>query len=164
MSTANHQDPRPDLDPGILAAHRAYEAAINSNQTDRVMAMYDEGAAQMPPDSPMTDGWDQLRKAVDDYFAAYQTHWTKVVQAAWVSGDWGFDQGHDTAVDVARDGSGTTYYDCKGILIYKRQANGDWKVFRDIWNNNTPPRHEPAASPEGRKAADGDAPQGAPQG
>lgn len=132
---------KPKLDPGLLAAHKAYEAAINSNQVDLVMAMYDEGAAQMPPDAPQTEGWDGLRRAVAEYFAAYKTTWKKVVQANWVSGEWGYDQGHDTAVDIARDGSGTTYYDCKGILIYKRQPNGEWKVFRDIWNNNKAPRH-----------------------
>ncbi|MBK8256619.1 MAG: hypothetical protein IPK82_28605 [Polyangiaceae bacterium] len=131
------------LDPGLLAAHKAYEDAINSNDTDRVMACYDHGAAQMPPDAPQTVGWKQLRKAVADYFAAYKTHWKKVVQANWVSGEWGFDQGHDTAVDIPYDGGPTIHYDCKGILIYRRQANGEWKVFRDIWNNNKPPHEVP---------------------
>ena len=134
---------KPKLDPGLLAAHKAYEAAINTNQTDLVMAMYDEGAAQMPPDAPQTVGWKQLREAVDSYFKAYKTHWNKVVQMNWVDGEWGYDQGHDTAVDIPRDGGPAIHYDCKGILIYRRQANGEWKVFRDIWNNNTPPKTEP---------------------
>ncbi|MBN8612640.1 MAG: hypothetical protein J0L92_18745 [Deltaproteobacteria bacterium] len=134
---------KPKLDPGLLAAHKAYEAAINTNQTDLVMAMYDEGAAQMPPDAPQTVGWKQLREAVDSYFKAYKTHWKKVVQMNWVDGEWGYDQGHDTAVDIPRDGGPAIHYDCKGILIYRRQANGEWKVFRDIWNNNTPPKTVP---------------------
>ncbi len=33
---------------------------------------------------------------------------------------------------------GPIHWDCKGILIYKRQENGDWLVFRDIRNNNKP--------------------------
>ena len=138
---------KPKLDPGLLAAHKAYEAAINTNQTDLVMAMYDEGAAQMPPDAPQTVGWKQLREAVDSYFKAYKTHWKKVVQMNWVDGEWGYDQGHDTAVDIPRDGGPAIHYDCKGILIYRRQANGEWKVFRDIWNNNTPPKTVPQKGP-----------------
>ena len=36
--------PHPMLDPDLLRAHQAYEAAINSNDTDQVMAMYDKDA------------------------------------------------------------------------------------------------------------------------
>lgn len=130
---------KPKLDPGLLRAHKAYEDAINSNSTDRVMAMYDQAAVIMQPDGKMVSGRRNIRKWVDDYFKAFKTHWTKVVQLNWVGGDYGFDQGHDTAVDVPRAGGDPIHSDCKGILIYKRQKNGDWLVFRDIWNNNKPP-------------------------
>ena len=52
----------------------------------------------------------------------------------------GFDEGIDTAVDTPRDGGKPIHWDCKGILVYKRQKNGEWLIFRDIWNNNKPPR------------------------
>jgi ketosteroid isomerase-like protein len=130
---------KPKLDPGLLRAHMAYEAAINSNSTDRVMAMYDKGAVILQPDGKMVSGRSNIRKWVDDYFKTYETHWTKVVQMNWVGGDYGFDQGHDTAVDVPRAGGKPVHSDCKGILIYKRQKNGEWLVFRDIWNSNTSP-------------------------
>jgi ketosteroid isomerase-like protein len=39
-------------------------------------------------------------------------------------------------VDTPRDGGKPTYSNCKGILIYKKQKNGDWLIFRDIWNDN----------------------------
>ncbi|MFO0713312.1 MAG: hypothetical protein U0353_25885 [Sandaracinus sp.] len=154
MSTKKREVSRkPKLDPGLLAAHKAYEEAINTNDVDLVMAMYDPEAAQMPPDAPQTVGWKGLRQAVADYFAAYKTHWKKVVQLNWVSGEWGFDQGHDTAVDIPYDGGPTIHYDCKGILIYRRQPKtGEWKVFRDIWNNNTPPREVPTKGAPAKSA------------
>jgi ketosteroid isomerase-like protein len=55
-----------------------------------------------------------------------------------VFGEYGFDEGIDTAVDIPRDGGKPIHWDCKGILVYKRQANGEWRIFRDIWNNNKP--------------------------
>lgn len=134
---------KPKLDPGLLLAHKAYEAAINSNNTDLVMAMYDKDASQLPPDAPATVGWDELKAAVAGYFAGYKTRWTKVVLRNYVAGDYGFDEGHDTAVDIpivdGKPSGKPIHYDCKGILIYKRQKNGEWRVFRDIWNNNKPP-------------------------
>jgi ketosteroid isomerase-like protein len=128
------------LDPGLLKAHYAYEAAINSNDTDTVMAMYDKGAEVLQPDGPTVSGHKNIRKWVSDYFKAFKTTWKKVPLKNFVCGEYGFDEGIDTAVDTPRDGGAPTSYDCKGILIYKRQKNGDWLIFRDIWNNNTAPR------------------------
>jgi ketosteroid isomerase-like protein len=128
------------LDPGLLKAHKAYEAAINSNETDRVMAMYDKDAEILQPDGPLVTGRDNIRKWVNDYFTANKTHWKKVPLKNFVMGEYGFDEGMDTAVDIPRNGGKTITWDCKGILVYKRQKNGEWLIFRDIWNNNTPPK------------------------
>ena len=79
-----------------------------------------------------------IRKWVDGYFKAYKTHWKKVPLQNFVLGDYGFDEGIDTAVDTPRDGGPPIHWNCKGILVYKRQKNGEWLIFRDIWNNNNP--------------------------
>jgi ketosteroid isomerase-like protein len=131
--------PHPALDPDLLRTHQAYEAAINSNDTDQVMAMYDQDAMILQPDDAIVAGHDNIRTWVDNYFTTFETRWTKVVTMNWVCGDFGFDQGHDTAVDRPRAGGDPIDSDCKGILIYKRQTNGEWLVFRDIWNSNKPP-------------------------
>ena len=127
------------LDPDLLRAHKAYEAAINSNDTDQVMAMYDKGAEILQPDGPIVTGRANIRKWVASYFKAFKTHWKKVAYQNYVCGDYGFDEGMDTAVDTPRHGRKPIRWNCKGILIYKRQKNGDWLVFRDIWNSNQPP-------------------------
>ena len=131
---------KPKLDPGLLRAHKAYEAAINSNETDRVMAMYDKDAEILQPDGPLVSGRRNIRKWVNDYFKGYKTHWKKIPLKNFSLGAYGFDEGIDTAVDISRKDGSTTRWDCKGILIYKRQKNGEWLIFRDIWNNNTPPK------------------------
>ncbi len=130
---------KPKFDPRIVRAHAAYVSAINSNRTSRVMAMYDKGAVVMQPDGPAVSGRRQLRKWVDGYFKAFKTHWVKKSKVIWVAGDYGFDQGIDTAHDVPRDGGPVQRYTVKGILIYKRQKNGTWLVYRDIWNFNSQP-------------------------
>jgi ketosteroid isomerase-like protein len=124
------------LDPGLLRAHKAYEAAINSNETDRVMAMYDKDAEIFQPGIGIVSGRSNIRKWVNDYFKAYKTHWKKVAIMNFVMGEYGFDEGIDTAVDIPRDGGKPTRSNCKGILIYKKQKNGEWLIFRDIWNDN----------------------------
>ncbi len=124
------------LDSGLLRAHKAYEAAINSNDTDQVMAMYDKDAEIFQPGIGIVSGRGNIRKWVNDYFKAYKTHWKKVPIMNFVMGEYGFDEGIDTAVDIPRDGGKPNHSNCKGILIYKKQKNGEWLIFRDIWNDN----------------------------
>jgi ketosteroid isomerase-like protein len=136
---------KPKWDPALVRGHKNYVNAINSNNVDRVLAMYDKDAVVMQPDGPLVQGRRQLRKWVFDYFYGFKTHWVKKSQVMWVAGEYGFDQGHDTAVDkpILRDkkkkpvGYGKPIkQDVKGILMYKRQKNGEFLVYRDIWNNN----------------------------
>jgi ketosteroid isomerase-like protein len=127
---------KPKMDRGLLRAHKAYEAAINSNITDRVMAMYDKDAEIFQPGVGIVSGRRNIRKWVNDYFKGNQTHWKKVAIMNVVMGEYGFDEGIDTAVDISREDGTVTRSNCKGILIYKRQKNGDWLIFRDIWNDN----------------------------
>ena len=83
--------------PAIVRAHKNYVNAINSNDIDRVMANYDKDAVVMQPDGPLVKGHGPLRKWVADYFYGYKTHWVKISKVMWMAGDYGFDQGHDTA-------------------------------------------------------------------
>jgi ketosteroid isomerase-like protein len=133
---ASPAKPKAKMDRGLLRAHKAYEAAINSNETNRVMAMYDKDAEIFQPGIGIVSGRRPIRKWVNDYFKAYQTHWKKKALKNFVMGDYGFDEGIDTAVDISRKDGTVTRSNCKGILIYKRQKDGEWLIFRDIWNSN----------------------------
>ena len=126
--------------PALVKAHKMYVDAINSNDTDRVMACYDKGIAVMQPDGPLVTGLPKVRKWVADYFKSTKTHWDKVSKVMWIAGDYGFDQGVDKAVDQPRNGGPLARYTVKGILIYKKQANGEFLVYRDIWNFNSAQR------------------------
>src|SRR5689334_14988452 len=95
---------KPKLDPGLLQAHKNYEAAINSNDTDTVMAMYDKDAEIFCPDIGIVSGLSNIRKWVTGYFKEFKTRWKKVPLKNFVMGGFGFDEGIDTAVDTPRKG------------------------------------------------------------
>jgi len=123
------------FDPRIVKAHQNYVNAINSNETARVMAMYDKDAVVMPPGAAQVQGHANIRKWVADYFNEFETHWVKESKVIWVAGDFGFDQGIDHSKDISRKTGKVSESTVKGILIYKRQTSGEWLVYRDIWNS-----------------------------
>ena len=131
------------FDPDVVRAHQEYVDAINSNNVDRVMECYDKDAEIMQPNGPLVSGHDDIRKWVADYFAQFKTHWDKKSVLIWVAGDYGFDQGVDTATEIPYGGGPVEHYTVKGILIYKRQTDGQFKVYRDIWNRNDDPKVPP---------------------
>lgn len=59
-----------------------------------------------------------------------------------VADDWAFSRGTYTLSLNPKAGGPTTYIDGKWLDILKRQANGSWKIFRDIVNYNAPPTVE----------------------
>jgi ketosteroid isomerase-like protein len=149
----------PEFDPDVVKAHETYVDAINSNNADQVMDCYDQHAVVLPPDEPICERPDPIRQGVDDpvrqwvetYFRKAKTHWRKISKVIWVAGDYGFDQGVDFAVDIPlKDGiqrAPAESFSVKGILIYKRDENGTLRVYRDIFNANSPPTAVPLPEP-----------------
>jgi ketosteroid isomerase-like protein len=89
----------------------------------------------MPPDAPLVAGREALGPWVASHVEQYKLRKSKVV---WAEGDYGFDQGAVDHVDTPQNrGRDETV---KGILVYKRQQNGEFKIFRDIWNHNSQPK------------------------
>jgi ketosteroid isomerase-like protein len=126
------------VDPCLARAHKGYVDAINSNKTARVMAMLDENAIIMAPNMKGVSGTKNLRVWVDGYFKAFKTHWTKTVLEMVDAGAWGYDRSSDTSVDTPIGGGKPIKDTGKGILIYRRQPDGEFKVYRDIWCTDLP--------------------------
>jgi ketosteroid isomerase-like protein len=57
---------------------------------------------------------------------------------ARVSGDLGLLRGTYTLSMVPKVGGETTEFDGKYLTVFERQADGSWKIARDIFNSNVP--------------------------
>ena len=70
------------------AAHGAYVAAINSNDTETLMADLTDDIVYQVPSEPEIVGNDAVRKWVVGYFDAYRTTWEKTSIGFTVIGGW----------------------------------------------------------------------------
>jgi ketosteroid isomerase-like protein len=113
----------------ILKNNEKFAAAYNKGDVVAIGAMYTEDAIAFPPGGDLVKGR-----------AAIEVMW-KDVQAAGLT-----DLALQT-LSVERDGSlaievGTATAKIKGapqrikyVVTWKRQSDGGWKLYRDIWND-----------------------------
>ena len=119
-------------------AHDAYVAGINSNTLDTFLATITEDAVFMPPNSEPIVGKAAVGEWVKGYLAAYETKWEKTSKEFEVRGDLAYEWYVYTSTDTPKAGgpaAGTPVVTDtgNGVNIYRRGADGVWRVSRDAW-------------------------------
>jgi ketosteroid isomerase-like protein len=105
--------------------------AFASKDVDDILPVYSADVVMMPPNEPAIHGKDALRRWFASLFgqATFQP-------ASCTSDD--LELAGDLAVErmTLRNGAGQATG--KVIHVYRRQADGTWKITRDIWNDDAP--------------------------
>jgi ketosteroid isomerase-like protein len=119
----------------IEQANRNFEATYRSGDAQAVARLYTEGAQLFPTGSEPITGVEaivQFWQGVMDLGISRATLETKEVD----------DQGH-TAIEVGSYtlfGDDNHVLDCGKYMVVWKQARGEWKLHRDIWNTSVAPR------------------------
>lgn len=112
----------------------AYEAARVAGDAEAWLALWDEGGVQMPPGRPAR-GKDVLVASVPKAFAAVPASVMEITpEETVIMGDWAFSRGHYTATQTVQGNA--VEVDGKFMTIFRRQEDGSWKIYRDIFNSN----------------------------
>ena len=120
-------------------AHGAYVDAINSNDLESIMAVMTDDVVFMAPDTPRMVGKDAVRPWVAGYLEAFSTQWEKTTLEFVVCGEWAFEQYSYAHTDAARDSGELTVGAGKGLIVYRLEDDGVWRVARDAWNADPAP-------------------------
>ncbi len=115
-----------------------YSSSLNSGDLDAWLSLWTEDGVAMPPGEPSVIGKDRIRernKAVLDRFTFSMGITNEEVG---VAGDWAFARGTYKATLTPKAGGEAIVVDGKYMSILQRQADGSWKIHRDIFNSNVP--------------------------
>ncbi|PYJ51316.1 MAG: DUF4440 domain-containing protein [Verrucomicrobia bacterium] len=128
-----------------------WSAAAGAKDIDKTVSYYSEDAAVMPPNAPSAKTREAIRSAWKEMLttpgAAISWKATKVEVAK--SGDLAYVSG--TYEETMTDASGKPVKDRgKYVEIFKKQADGTWKVVADIWNSDLPASASASAPSEKR--------------
>ena len=118
---------------------REYTLGQTGKQLDEMVGYFLEDAVVLAPNEAIADGKEAIRNMVGDMFAmpGFAIKWqaTKVEVAR--SGDLGYSLGtYDLSMN---DPEGTPMADRgKYVTVWKKQADGNWKVAVDMFNSDLP--------------------------
>ena len=98
-----------------------FDALLNAGEPEKLVSLnYAENAVRMPADESMLRGKEAILEDVQ------------------VDGDLAFMRGVNTGSLIPKDGGEPIPAIGKWMAVYKRQADGSWKVIADIYNRDNP--------------------------
>ena len=122
----------------VKKAHEAYLGAINANDLDLFLEAVTDDVVLIAPNAPVMSGKDEVAPWVAGYFEAVTTRWQKTSVEFVVAGDWAYEHYTYRVIDSPRDGGTVAVDTGNGLNIYRREADGVWRVARDAWATNQP--------------------------
>ena len=94
----------------------------------------------MPSGRPSIVGKEEVRRLSHDYSETYEEKCCLVYDEVETAGHWGFARATVSATRTSKLDGGVEEMSLKNLWIVKRQANGEWKFWRIMFNSTIPRR------------------------
>jgi ketosteroid isomerase-like protein len=114
-------------------------AAVNASDYGRLLGVWADDGVLMPPTHPAVRGRAALEDHFRAVFSARRFKFSFTFSDIKLAGDTAFERLAYSASSVG-----------KGLHVYRRQADGAWKLALDIWNSDRPPELRTRAARLGR--------------
>jgi ketosteroid isomerase-like protein len=121
----------------VQTADAAWEHAYAAKGLEKAVWFCDQNVSLLWPNMPIVTRRAQVRGAIAKDFAAGDVTWHSTEVGAARSGDLAYTAG--TYKSWLRGGSGKGSVDKgKYLTVWKKQADGSWKVLLDTFNSDLP--------------------------
>lgn len=125
-----------DVSASVNEIWTRYSSAYNSGDIDSWIALWADNGVQMPPGFPPVLGKEEIRKRNQAVLDRFTFDLRITNEEIGVADDWAFARGTYKATLTPKHGGERTHVDGKYLTIFKRQSDGSWKIYRDIFNSN----------------------------
>ena len=114
-------------------------AGVNAGDLDRRMATMHPDIVIMPPSRSSIVGKEEVRRLSQEYAETYEEKCSLVYEEVEAAGRWGFARATVNATRTFKSDGGVEKMSLKNLWIFKRQAVGEWKFWRIIFNSTILP-------------------------
>jgi ketosteroid isomerase-like protein len=122
----------------ITAFNERYLKAINDEDIAALSALTTDGHVMLPPNQDPVVGKVANDAMNGGAFERYEFSETWRPVETVVDGDLGFQRGTFTVIATPRGDGERLEVSGAFLRIYQRQANGEWRMTRDMFNSSTP--------------------------
>lgn len=119
--------------------HQNYVAAINSNDTDRILELMSNDVVFQVPGEPELISKGAVQAWASAFFDGFEAHWDKTEHALEQSGDLAISRYTYTGRFRSREDSFEVNEIGKGTCIYRRAPSGRWLLIIDSWSTHEVP-------------------------
>jgi uncharacterized protein (TIGR02246 family) len=123
----------------IEQSNARFSEAFNRGDVSALAAMYDTGAVVLAPNAPVMRG----RQNIEALWGGARQQGFRtlnlVVNSVEPIGNHAIELGSYTLV-IQPAGQGEMTDRGKYMVVWKRQADGSWMLYRDMFNTSMPPR------------------------
>jgi uncharacterized protein (TIGR02246 family) len=131
VAPAAADSPRDEIEAALVT----FAGAFNSGDGAKVAAHYAEDAAVFPPDSPRVDGRAKIQEFWQGAIKAGLKDLTLKAVEVHGTGDLAHEVGEVSYSAPDNSGQRKTATG-KYIVVWKKDPDGTWRLYRDIWNGN----------------------------
>jgi len=138
---ASGEDMSEEFARAIDEIYTKYSTLVSAGDADNWINLWDDNGVQMPPGAPARVGKATIvqgRRAASDAYE-YRDFVIKNEEVELL-GDFGFARGTYSALLLPKAGGEDIPIDGKYLTIFKKQADGTWKIYRDAFNSNVAPK------------------------
>ncbi len=131
----------------ITEFNKRYLGAINAGDIATLSSLTTEGHIMIAPGRPPTVGKkanDEANGRAFQMFNIVET-WTPIETV--ISGDLAYQRGTFTVDATPKAGGNTSHSTGTFLRIYRKQASGEWRMVRDMFNSDQPSRSPALAAP-----------------
>ena len=127
----------PETDLAKIKAIPAMAAeAINSNNFEAWLDLMDENAQVMFIDNKTLNGKEEMRRELKKYWVDVESDYTLNHAETRFLGDYAYGIGDVTGQEKNLKTGQVTKINSREMVIFRKQSNGEWKVFRILVNEN----------------------------
>jgi ketosteroid isomerase-like protein len=137
-------DTRAADESAVREADAAWSKAAAAKDVEAYVGFLAEDALELPPNAPMLTGKESMRKGLSEEMAnpGFVLSWQVNKAEASRGGDLAYSIG--TYQSTMNDAKGKPVTDRgKYVTVWKKQADGTWKVVADIYNSDLPAPEAP---------------------
>jgi uncharacterized protein (TIGR02246 family) len=134
ISDLSAQDAVKAAEQAIDQVRQDFNAAYNKSDANTIANLLTDDVIWMPPNEPVVTGKAAVKTRYEGQFQKSNAQFEMRRDEIIVCSGWAFLRGPYTRTDIPKEGGDPKQIFGKYLMVFQHQADGSWKIARDIYN------------------------------